>query len=263
MHVHTASSPDAEMPASELVDLASEFCVGTIGFVAHLDLHPSDYCYNGFSESDYMKELDLAEVSGVRVLRGLEIGEPHLYMEKAEAIFTEERYDFITGALHWTEDGLILGEKPFLNGNALEIVERYYEDTLKIVDQSPISILAHMGIFRRGMARAGLALDFDETLLFPSLMQEILQTMIRKNIALELNTSGLRRPEKTAYPSSSVLRLYFELGGRMVTVGSDTHRSEHAFFGLSSGQSILKSCGFNDYGYFLKGRYVNTPLLRI
>ena len=261
MHVHTASSPDAEIPASELVRMASEFSVGTIGFVAHLDLHPSDYCYAGFSESDYMNELDLAEASGVRVLRGLEVGEPHLFIERAESLFTRDRYDFITGALHWTEDGFILGEKPFIKGNALEIVERYYVDTLKIVRESPINILAHMGLFRRGIARAGLAVDFDETLLFPSLLQEILETMIINGIALELNTSGLRRPEKTAYPCSSVLRLYFKLGGRMVTVGSDTHMAEHAFFGLGSGHSLLKSCGFNDYGYFLKGEYVNTPLL--
>ncbi len=261
MHVHSASSPDAEIPASELVRMASEFSVGTVGFVAHVDFHPSDYCYGGFSEPDYMKELDLAESAEVRVLRGLEVGEPHLFMEQAESFFTRSRYDFITGALHWTEDGLILDEKPFLQGNALEIVEQYYTDTLKIVKQSPINILAHMGIFRRGMTRAGLVVDFDETLLFPSLMQEILQTMIRREIALEVNTSGLRRPEKTTYPSSSVLRLYFKLGGRMVTVGSDTHRSEHAFFGLGSGHTLLKSCEFNNYGYFLKGEYVNTPLL--
>ena len=261
MHVHTASSPDAEIPASELVRMAPEFSVGTVGFVAHVDFHPSDYCYNGFSESDYMQELDLAESSGVRILRGIEIGEPHLYMEKAESIFTAERYDFITGALHWTEDGLILAEKPFLQKNAFEIVEKYYTETLKIVRQSPINILAHMGIFRRGMSRAGLVSDFDETLLFPSLMQEILQTMIRKGIALEVNTSGLRRPEKSTYPSSSVLQLYYKLGGRMVTVGSDTHRSEHAFFGLEFGHSLLKSCEFDNYGYFLKGEYVNTPLL--
>lgn len=261
MHVHTASSPDAEIPAVELCEMALKAGVETIGFVAHVDLHPSDYCYNGFSESDYFKELDLAEASGIRILRGLEVGEPHRYLPEAESLFTRSRYDFITGALHWMEDGLILDEKPFIRGGALGIVERYYKETLEIVRTCPINILAHMGIFRRGMVRAGLAVDFDETVLFPSLMREILGTMIRRGIALEVNTAGLRRPEKTTYPIAGVLRLYSELGGRRITLGSDTHRRENAFFGLSSGRTLIRSCGFEDAGIFVNSEYVTTPLL--
>lgn len=261
MHVHTSSSPDADLPAVELCGMALEAGVETIGFVAHVDLHPSDYCYNGFSESDYLEELDLAESSGVRVLRGLEVGEPHIFMDKAESLFTESRYDFITGALHWIEDGLILDEAPFLHGDHREIVEKYYRETLKIVQYSSINILAHMGIFRRGMTRAGLAVDFDETILFPSLIREIFATMIHRGIALEVNTSGLRRPEKTTYPTAGVLRLYAELGGRRITLGSDTHKQENAFFGLSSGNSLIRSCGFTDYGIFVRSEYASCPLL--
>ncbi|MCD4708702.1 MAG: PHP domain-containing protein [Candidatus Sabulitectum sp.] len=262
MHVHTFSSPDADISATELCRMALEAGVKTIGFVAHVDLHPSDYCYNGFSESDYLRELDTAESERVRVLRGLELGEPHRYREEAELLFTRNRYDFITGALHWIEDRLILDEKPFLGKNTLGVVEQYYKETLKIVQTCPINILAHMGIFRRGMARAGLAVDFDETALFNSLIRDILETMIQRGIALEVNTAGLRRPEGTTYPTASVIRMYAELGGSRITLGSDTHRRENAFFGLSSGCSLIKSCGFMDYGTFVNYKYVTAPLLR-
>lgn len=261
MHVHTSSSPDAEIPAADLCRMAYEIGVETIGFVAHLDLHPSDYCCNGFSEAGYLAELAETESAEVKVLRGLEVGEPHRYMEEAELLFTRSRYDFITGALHWIGGRLILDEKPFFHGDPLEIVEEYYRDTLAIVQNAPINILAHMGIFRRGMARAGLRVDFDETGLFPSLIREILETMIQGGIALEVNTAGLRRPERTTYPTAAVLRMYAELGGKRITLGSDTHRRDNAFFGLSSGHSLIKSCGFTDYGAFVSGQYVATPLL--
>ena len=261
MHVHTASSPDADVPAFDLCLMGSDAGLKTIGFVAHLDLNPEDHCYGGFFEADYMKELDAAESTEIQVLRGLEIGEPHLYMQQAEQLFTRSRYDFVTGALHWIDRGLVLEGKLFLEENPLAVIEQYYRDTLEIVQSSDINILAHMGIFRRGMARAGLSTDFDEVSLFPSLLRKVLQTMISRGIALEVNTAGLRRPEKTTYPTAAVLRLYSSLGGQRVTIGSDTHRKQNVFFGLSFGKSLVTSCGFGSYGVFKACEYVPAPLL--
>jgi len=260
MHVHTESSPDADVPAEELCRLAVIQGVETIGFVAHLDLHPADFCYGGFCEAEYLAGIDFASDSGVSVLTGLEIGEPHRFLKEAEKLFTRGCYDFLTGALHWTDDLLLLDDKPFLKGDLREIVEQYYRETLTIVQSCPINILAHMGIYRRGMAQAGLATDFDETELFPALMREILDTMIQRGIALEINTAGLRRLEKTTYPSAGVLRMFYELGGNRLTIGSDTHKRENAFFGLSAGRSLLLSCGFRESGIFKRGEYVSTPL---
>jgi len=261
MHVHTLSSPDADIPADELCVMGQAAGVGTVGFVAHVDLCPEDHCYMSFSEEKYMRELDIADLSEIQVFRGLEVGEPHLYMQQAEQLFTRSRYDFVTGALHWVEGRLVLGEKAFQAGNAMDLIEEYYRETLAIVQNTNISIIAHMGIFRRGMARAGLSTDIDEVSLFPVLLKKILQTMINRGIALEVNTAGLRRPEKTTYPAEGVLRLYLSLGGKRITVGSDTHREKNSFFGLHSGMSLVTSCGFSSYGVFEAGKYVSAPLL--
>jgi len=261
MHVHTRSSPDADASATDLCRLAACSGVGRIGFVAHLDFHPEDYCYGGFCEKNYIAELDLAEAEGgTEVLRGLEIGEPHRYLDDAMTVFTPSRYDFITGALHWLGDRMILNEAPFAGNDPVPVVQRYYEETLEILDRGGISILAHMGIFRRGMARAGLPADLDETRLFPGLMKEVLEKAIRSEIAIEVNTAGLRRPENTTYPTPSVLSLYREMGGRLVTLGSDTHSLENAFYGLARGERVLRECGFDEYGFYRDGEYHSRPL---
>ncbi len=261
MHVHTLSSPDAELPAAELSRAGESLGVGRIGFVAHLDMHPDDFCFGGFHEQNYMDELSRAsENTCVKVLRGIEIGEPHIYMEQASACFTKEKYDFLTGALHWIGKDLILNEKPFQTEDPLELVERYYRENLLIAASGQVNILAHLGIFRRGMARAGLSTDIHEIQLFPELLKQLFTAMIDTGTALEVNTAGLRRPERTTYPSGEVISMYRATGGERITLGSDTHLREHAFFGLKEGIDIIHSCHFNEYGVFNQGDYLPSPL---
>jgi histidinol-phosphatase (PHP family) len=248
MHVHTDDSPDANIPAWQLVRLAIEKELSVLGFVAHLDLNPEDYCYGGFNAASYSDSISraLSESGGkISIRKGLEIGEPHKYQHHTKNLLDYSDYDFITGSLHSVEGiGMVLGAEVFKNRNPLEIVENYYLETLRMVTDSDIDILAHMGLFRRGLALAGLESSFDETELWPETVRRILCTIIERDIALELNTSGLRRKENTTYPTTEILRMYFELGGALLTIGSDTHREPYLFYGLDEGMSIIREIGF-------------------
>ncbi len=257
MHVHTSDSPDAEIPAWELVRRAEEKGISVIGFVAHLDLNPDDYCYGYFSSAGYdasIREALSVAGEGTTVLKGLEVGEPHRFGDQASEMVGYQNYDFITGALHYVEGaGMILGPDVFREKDPMHTVREYYEETLRMVESSDMDILAHMGLFRRGLAMAGLDFSFDETELWPDLLRTVLRTLIRRGIVLELNTSGLRRPEKTTYPAPGVMELYRELGGELVTIGSDSHRDPHVFFGLHRGREILIDIGFTSI-YSVKER---------
>ncbi len=250
MHVHTSDSPDADIPARSLVQKGIGNNLGGIGFVAHLDLDPEDYCYGGFNAEEYDESIASArrESDGrISVMKGLEIGEPHLYEKQAKELVDYSHYDFITGALHSVEGiGMILGKEVFDDGDPMEIVKEYYSETLRVVEVSDIDILAHMGLFRRGLALAGLRYDFNEMQLWPETIDNILKVLIERDIALELNTSGLRRAEKITYPIPAILQRFSELGGTLVTLGSDTHREPHVFFGLKQGSALLLKTGFRE-----------------
>jgi len=226
-----------------------------IGFVAHLDLNPEDYCYGGFNAEAYDESIVCArnESDGrISVMKGLEVGEPHMYEEQVKELVDYSKYDFITGALHSVEGiGMILGKEAYVDGDHLEIVEEYYAETLRMVEVSDIDILAHMGLFRRGLALAGLSYDFNELELWPDTLDKILKVIIERNTALELNTSGLRRKEKITYPVPGILERFRYLGGTLVTIGSDTHREPYVFYGLDRGAELLLKSGFRKTYTFL------------
>jgi histidinol-phosphatase (PHP family) len=254
MHVHTDDSPDATIPAADLARRAGEAGLAGIGFVAHLDMHPDDCCHGGFDRAGYDRSLESARRiarSPLEVLGGLEVGEPHRYGAQAMACVEGHSYDFIIGGLHWTRHaGLVLGKEGF-EGRPFDLVIRgYLEEALEIVHGSDIDILAHFGLFRRGMAMAGLDTGFDESVMFPDLVRDVLLKLIDRGIALELNCAGLRRIEKVTYPTAAVLRLYRDLGGRLVTLGSDTHSEPWVFYGLEEGRRLLVETGFREAFFF-------------
>jgi len=249
MHVHTDDSPDADIPAATLLARAAAEGLAGVGFVAHLDLNPDDYCYGGFNAEGYKRSLVRAEekAQGTLLLRGIEVGEPHRFEDAAAKVADYSKFDFITGALHAVrEGGMVLGPEAWGRSTPEEIIREYISETLEMTTTADMDVLAHFGLFRRGMAMAGLDTSFDETDLFPEEVDAVLGALIERKIALEVNTSGLRRLEKTTYPIPSVIRRYRQMGGRMITLGSDTHREPWVFYGLEEGRKLLLEIGFSE-----------------
>jgi histidinol-phosphatase (PHP family) len=262
MHVHTTNSPDAALTEMDLAKRASVAGLAGLGFVAHLDFHPADACTGFFNGARYQAAVREAQSQNpeLTLLCGVEVGEPHLYGLDATETIRGGSFDYVTGALHWLGDQLVLGPDVFKTAQPLEIAERYYRTTLEMLENPQFDVLAHLGIFRRGMALAGLDTSFDETLLWPGLLQDVLGSVIARGIVLELNTSGLRRQERITYPSPPVLKLYRSLGGMNVTLGSDTHREPWIFYGLEEGRMLLLEAGFESCRYFHAGEIKSYPL---
>ena len=79
-----------------------------------------------------------------------------------------------------------------------------------------------------------------------------LKKLVEKGIALEFNTSGLKYGLKQANPHIDIIRRYKELGGELVTVGSDGHIPEHMAWEFKKGCELLKEAGFEYYAFFRK-----------
>ena len=84
--------------------------------------------------------------------------------------------------------------------------------------------------------------------------------LIRHEKCLEVNTAGLKYGLGHPNPEESVLRRYRELGGTLITIGSDAHRPEHIAYDFEKAEDILRSLGFQSYTIFRQRKPVQISL---
>ena len=75
-------------------------------------------------------------------------------------------------------------------------------------------------------------------------IEPVLRSAVEMNVGIEINTSGVRQSPCEPYPGLETLKLYHELGGSILTIGSDAHRSSHLGVGLEKGLQLAKTAGF-------------------
>ena len=95
---------------------------------------------------------------------------------------------------------------------------------------------------------------------FGEKIDEILSLLVKNNKALEINTSGLRQKLGRTMPEEDVVRRFKELGGEMVTVGSDAHYAKDIGAGIGSGIEIAKRSGFDSVTLFQNRTPVQIPI---
>ena len=85
---------------------------------------------------------------------------------------------------------------------------------------------------------------------YADVIDEILRELICRGIALEVNSGGLKYGLGFPNPHPDVLKRYRELGGEILTLGSDAHAPEHIAYNFKETGELLKACGFRYYTIF-------------
>ncbi len=149
----------------------------------------------------------------IKILKGLEFSEPHLYKKELE-YFNSLDFDFILGSIHWVGNNWI-GNKEYQNSHTLEeLYCTHYSETLKAAEYGLFDSLAHIDFPKRYLIN-----KFEPE----NIIIEILKNLIKNDISLEINTSPLRKNYFEYYPSKKILNYYFDLDGKYITYGSDAH----------------------------------------
>ncbi len=82
---------------------------------------------------------------------------------------------------------------------------------------------------------------------YTDVLDAILKTLIKKDKALEVNTMGYNHKLDGPNPSYEVLTRYKELGGELLTIGSDAHLAENIGYRFQDTEARLKAIGFTSY----------------
>lgn len=265
-HVHTEFSDDSTYPMEQVVKDAIALGLDEICLTDHVDYGikvdwdcGEEIRYrNGepLANVDYPRYM--AEIERVRQLydgqiaikTGLEFGVQVHTIPQFEALFRRYPFDFILLSIHQVEDKEFWTQDFQAGRSQREYNERYYEEMLRVIQSyKDYSVLGHMDLIKR-YDRAGVY-PFEKV---RPMIAEILRTVISDGKGIEVNTSSHRYGLSDSMPSAELLRLYRDLGGEIVTIGSDSHRPEHLGTWLQDTENQLRALGFQYFCTFQKMR---------
>ena len=251
-HVHTYYSMDSETSPEEMIQEGIRRGLKTICITDHQDI---DYSEPGFEIdfANYFPELQALQEKykgKIEVRIGMEFGlQPHLN-DTFTKLVREYPFDYVIGSLH-----LVDGQDPYYrvyfdDKADEEGYRRTFELTLENIKAIPdFDALGHIDyIVRYGKKQA----EEYSYAKYADYLDAILRFLIDNGKALELNTGGWKYGLSFAHPHSDVLKRYKELGGEMVTIGSDGHKPEHLAYDFHRVSDYLKACGFKYYTEFCR-----------
>jgi len=253
-HMHTCYSFDSDEKMEDIVRRSIEIGLREIVFTDHLEvIYPNKKIDTVIDYDKYVREISNLQIKykkDINILLGAEINlEPSIEKETNEYL-SRYPFDFIIGSLHAFEFK-DFATPDFSKGLTQdEYYKKYFEWGIGCVKKDfNFSVLGHIDYIIRYGGYDNKILNMD---VHREYIKEILKTLIDKGKGIEINTAGLRYNLGHLHPKIEILQMYKDLGGEIVTIGSDAHKKSDLARDFDIAYDILKKCGFKYYSRFEK-----------
>lgn len=266
-HTHTQYSVDSEAETEMMIKRACELNLAAYAITDHCECnrwYSEDYYENAatYRFFDFGKDFENS-VSAVTTLKekykgklnlicGVEMGQATQETDIAEKIVSDKRLDFVIGSIHQvpdTEDFAFIEYNSMDMDGLYRLAETYLIEVNRLCKWGKFDVLGHLTYFLRYFHRH-LGVEFDIS-HFDEIIEASFRDLAEKGKGIEINTSGLRNAvHKETYPSFKYVKMYRELGGEIISVGSDAHCVEDLGFGTDIGMQLAKEAGFKYVAYF-------------
>ena len=273
-HVHSQFSDDSDYEMEEVVKDAIAFGLDEICFTDHVDYGVKlDHGVEGTTPRldeygmpirnvDYPRYFEKIEMlqkkyeGQITIRKGLEFGLEMCHLQEYRDLYNRWPMDFIIHSNHQVDDIEIYLPEYFEGRSQKEYNRIYYEEILRtVIAYKDYSVLGHIDSLNRYDPKGPCPLED-----FIDLVYEILRIAIADGKGIELNTSNVRYGVKDLTPCVDILKLYKELGGTIITIGSDSHHRDHLGFNIQKSRQILKDLG---YEYFCTFREMEPIFHRL
>lgn len=262
-HNHTCCSADSRAPLELVLEQAARAGLSMVCTTDHMDLMTRT--------GQVMEDWDWAPVldqhrrglercpRGVELRLGVELNTAHIFPERNRRLLDRVPLDMVVGSAH--NLSLAAGGTDFCllsfsgdEDSCHRALDNYFDSLLALSETEFVDVLAHMPYTLRYMNRR----DGNRVTLeryYPRI-RTILTKLIHRGAGLEVNTdrgTGLDdyRP---------ILELYRQLGGQIITLGSDAHTPEHIGAGIPQAAELLRQVGFRYYTVYRRRRPEFIPL---
>ena len=272
-HIHCKYSDDSEEDLEKIIETAINKEISEICFTDHVDygIKPDKDVFEKMDENakkDWIKKIGRIDLNvdypnyfkeieelrekykdKITIRQGLEFGMQVHTIKDFQKLFDKykEKFDFVILSCHQVNDKEFWTNE-FQKGKSIdEYNAEYYEEIYRVMSRySDYSILGHLDHIQR----------YNET-IYPfeksrEIIVKILKKVIEDNKGIEVNTSSFRYGLKELTPERDILKLYHELGGKIITIGSDAHKAENVGEHIPYIQEELRKIGFIDICTFDK-----------
>ncbi len=271
-HVHSEYSDDSTYPLEQVIRDAIGMGMDEICITDHVDYGikkdwdaGEEIAYRGsqpLANVDYprymaaLRDMQSRYGDRIRIRVGLEFGIQTHTIPQFRALLTRYPLDFVILSIHQVENQEFWTQEFQRGCTQQEYNERYYEELLAVVQQyQGYSVLGHLDLITR----------YDKQGVYPfervrPLVEAILRRVIADGKGIEVNTSSHRYGLTDTTPSVAILQLYRELGGTILTIGSDSHAPAHLGTYIGEARALLRDLGFRQFCTFERMQPVFHPL---
>lgn len=265
-HTHTQFSMDSEADIIAMIERAAELGLAAYAVTDHCECstwYPEEHYQNTdlFDHFNYADDFRRSveavtalkeKYSGrINLICGTELGQATQDLSAAEQALSDSRLDFVIGSVHQ-----IRGEKDFYYidyekmtmDEIYDLLERYFKELHELCTSGIPDVIGHLTYCLRYMKqRNNICPDISR---FDDIIAESFRELIVRDKGIEINTSGIRQGFGDAFPDLKYVKLFRDLGGKLVSVGSDAHTVEDIGKNIADGTGIARAAGFDRLCYF-------------
>ncbi|MDU1539081.1 MAG: histidinol-phosphatase HisJ family protein [Paeniclostridium sordellii] len=243
-HMHSNFSGDSQTPMEDMVKKSIDIGLKEICFTDHVDY---DIISDVEFETDYdayFKNINMLKdkyKNKITIKKGIEMGvQPHI-LEKCSNDIKTYPFDFVICSMHAIDKVDLYNGTFFNDKTQAEAYEKYYETLYNIVkNYNDYSVLGHLDLIKR---YGDYKSELDDK-LFYDILEAILKEAIQNGKGIEINTSCFRYGLKDLTPSTYILKMYKDLGGEIITTGSDSHIPSQVAYKFDFIYKKLSELGF-------------------
>lgn len=250
-HLHSDHSWDAEHSVTFLCETAVRKGVLGIAITDHCEINE----YESRQIEQRIKQcrfeiLKARAAFGERLLisNGIELGQMTQDLELTEHVFSLVNFDFVIGSTHCIHGDQDFYFMDFKDADPYALLEDYFDELLAVARLGWFDTLAHLTYplrYMNGKYHLGVELT-----PLNDRIDELFRVLIQNGKALEINTSDLRKEPQVLIPPLQYLKRYRELGGELITFGSDAHCAEDIAGGIPLAMDFAKEAGFKYFAFY-------------
>lgn len=252
-HIHTCFSGDSKADVDKVVQSAIDKGMTHMAITDHNDFEFDNGVFELDTEKyfEYMTKKKIEYKNQINISIGIECGLEPKYEARINNLLNSFDFDFVIGSSH-----VINGRDPyykeyFENRPVHDAMVEYLNSIIENIDIfNNFDVYGHLDYMMRyaPIPNEEKRYDYDE---YGELFDTILTKLISKGKGIEINTSPVKSGLDTN-PNIQVIKRYKELGGKIITIGSDAHLPEHVGHSFDLAKDLLSTAGFSHYNIFQK-----------